>query len=100
MPYGSRSPWTTRTGTGTPSSSGRRLGDVARPGGCSGKARQTTPTAPAGPAVRQATRAPDERPPKISGRSPSAPARRPSTIASQAASSWAAGGVERFPATR
>src|SRR4051794_13270700 len=66
-PNGSRAPWTTRTGARTASSSARRLFS-GRPGGWSGNARQQTPTAPASAAVRQATRAPDERPPTRSGR--------------------------------
>ena len=44
-----RSPWTTRTGTVTASSSGSRLGltfPPARGRGCSGNARHSTPTAP------------------------------------------------------
>ena len=70
MPKRSRSPWTTSTGTGTASSSGRRLGDASperRGGGCNGNARHTTPTAPVSDAVRHATRAPAERPPTTSG---------------------------------
>ena len=66
MPKRSRSPWTTRVGTVTASSSGSRLGLGGRPwrrGGSSGKARQRTASAPVSAAVRQATRAPDERPP-------------------------------------
>ena len=71
MPNGSRTPCTTRVGTVTASSSGNRLGAGAAPdlrGGCSGNARQSTPVAPVAPAVRQATRAPEERPPTSSGR--------------------------------
>src|SRR5262249_56917766 len=37
------------------------------PGGCSGNGSASTPTAPSSAAVRQATRAPLERPPTISG---------------------------------
>ena len=77
MPNGSRAPCTTSTGTATASSSGRRLGRGGAPrgaAGCSGNARQSTPIAPVASAVRQATRAPDERPPATSGRPPSAPA--------------------------
>ena len=59
MPNWSRSPWTTSTGTVTASSSDRRLGAGELPerrGGCSGKARQSTPAAPvaAGRAARDA----------------------------------------------
>ena len=56
----------------TASSSGSRLGASGRPGGRSGNARHTTPTGPVVAAVRQATRAPDERPPVRSGRPSSA----------------------------
>ena len=48
------------------SSSDRRLCAAAAPdrrGGCSGNARHSTPTAPVDSAVRQATRAPRDRPP-------------------------------------
>src|SRR6185436_5594121 len=62
IPNGSDSPWTIRTGTETASSSGSRVFS-GRPGGCSGNARQSTPTAPVSAAVRHATRAPLERPP-------------------------------------
>ena len=75
IPNGSRSPWTTRRGTVTASSSGSRLGASARPGGRSGNARQSTPAAPVAAAVRQATRAPDDRPPVRSGSPLRAPAR-------------------------
>ena len=57
MPNESLSPCTTSVGTSTASSSSRRLFS-GRPGGCTGKARQSTATAPASAAVRQATRAP------------------------------------------
>ena len=50
-------------------------------------------------ALRQATRAPEERPPVTSGRAASSPSRSRSTAASQAASSWWAGAGERRPAT-
>ena len=71
MPNRSRTPCTTSRGTETASSSCSRLGvaldpaafDPARGGGCSGNARQSTPTARVVAAVRHATRAPDERPP-------------------------------------
>jgi hypothetical protein len=62
VPNGSFSPWTTSVGTSTASSSGRRLFS-GWPGGWSGNARQTTATESVSAAVRQATRAPDERPP-------------------------------------
>ena len=58
------------------------------------------PTAPVAPAVRQATRAPAERPPTISGRPAEASARRCSATAVHAASSWCAGAGLRRPATR
>ena len=45
IPNGSLAPCTTSTGTRTASSSASRL-DSGRPGGWSGKARQSTPTAP------------------------------------------------------
>src|SRR5262249_11165821 len=66
IPNGSFSPWTTRVGTVTASSSSRRLVS-GRPGGWSGKARQITATDAVSAAVRQATRAPAERPPVTSG---------------------------------
>ena len=47
---------------------------AARRGGCSGNARQSTPTAPVAAAVRHATRAPEDRPPAISGSPRSSPA--------------------------
>ena len=90
IPNGSRSPWITSTGTSTASSSSMRLGTCfagSRRGGRSGKARQRTPIAPVSAAVRQATRAPDERPPATSGSPRSCAPRRCSTTASQAASS-------------
>ena len=77
MPNGSPSPCTTSTGTATASSSASRLGacvPLLRRGGCSGNARHRTPAAPVAAAVRQATRAPDERPPATSGRPASSPA--------------------------
>ena len=48
--------------------------------------------APVASAVRQATRAPSERPPTTSGKPVSSPARRRSRTAIQAASSWGARG--------
>ncbi len=51
-------------------------------------------------AVRQATRAPDERPPATSGPPPSSTRISCSTIAIHAVSSWCAGAGERRPATR
>ena len=99
IPNGSLAPCTTSTGTCTASSSGWRV-DSGRPGGCSGNARQSTPIAPVAAAVRHATRAPDERPPAISGSPRSSPASSCSTTAVQAASSWCAGAGERRPATR
>src|SRR5205823_7047351 len=94
-PNGSRSPWTTSVGTVTASSSATRLFS-GRPGGCSGNARQSTAAAPSAAEVRQATRAPEERPPAISGTSKaSCP-----TTEIQAASSCAAGAGLRRPATR
>jgi hypothetical protein len=77
---------------------GRRAAE--RPGGCSGKARHRTPTAPVAAAVRQATRAPDERPPVTKARPDSSSPDSASRTAVQAASSSAARGVERRPATR
>ena len=76
MPNWSLLPWTTSTGTVTASSSVSRLGAGTLPerrGGCNGNARQSTPTAPVAVAVRQATRAPAERPPVTSGRPRSSP---------------------------
>ena len=49
------------------------------------------------PTVRQATRAPRDRPPTTSGRPRSSPSRRWSTTAVHAASSWRAGAGERAP---
>jgi hypothetical protein len=67
IPKRSLTPWTTSAGTATLSSSGSRLGEGlvadARWGGVSGKARHITPIDPVAAAVRQATRAPMERPP-------------------------------------
>src|SRR5207247_2494168 len=54
IPNGSRSPWTTRVGTLTDSSSASRVFS-GFPGGCSGKARHSTATAAVSAAVRQAT---------------------------------------------
>ena len=72
MPNGSRSPWTTSSGTRTASSSGSRLSGGLPPerrGGTSGNARQSTPAAPVASAVRQATRAPaDVRPRRAASR--------------------------------
>ena len=65
-PNGSRSPCTTSTGTVGAASSARRSFS-GLPGGCTGNARQSTPTAPPAVAVRQATRAPELRPPNSSG---------------------------------
>ena len=53
-------------------SSSAAYSERGRPGGWSGKARQSTPTARS-PAVRQATRAPEERPPATSGSPSSSP---------------------------
>ena len=73
----------------------------ARRGGSSGKREaENGDRAALGPAVRQATRAPDERPPKISGRPASSRSAIRAVTASQAASSWRAGAAERRPATR
>ena len=77
------------SGTATASSSESRFGAAAAParrGGCNGNARQSTPTAPVASAVRQATRAPEDRPPTINGNPRSSPARRCSTTAVQASS--------------
>jgi hypothetical protein len=71
-----------------------------RRGGRSGNARHSTPAAAVAVNVRQATRAPDERPPVTSGSPASAPARSSSTTDVQAVSSWCAGAGERRPATR
>ena len=98
MPNGSHSPWITSTGTSTPSSSSSRVFS-GFPGGWTGNARQSTATASAAAAVRQATRAPEERPPATSGSPASSSPRRCSTTASQAVSSWCAGAGERRPAT-
>src|SRR5262249_58102078 len=64
-PNGSRSPLTTSVDTASGSSPTRLRSGL--PGGCSGNASASTPTAPSSAAVRQATRAPLERPPTISG---------------------------------
>ena len=101
MPNGSLAPCTTSVGTLTASSSGRRLGaGFVRRGGTSGNARQRTPIASVASAVRQATRAPSERPPTINGTPRSWLSRRSSTTAVHAASSCFAGAGERRPATR
>ena len=97
IPNGSRSPCTISTGASTASSSASRVFS-GRPGGCSGKARQSTPAAPAASAVRHATRAPDERPPTNSG--PAVRRSSASSTASQATSSCAAGAGDLRPATR
>ena len=76
IPNGSRSPCTTSTGTVTASSSSRRLAALARPGARSGNARQSTARAPVASEVRQATRAPKDRPPTRSGKPRSSPASR------------------------
>ena len=77
IPNRSRVPCTTSRGTETASSSGRRLGDAGEPargGGCSGKARQSTPTASrrssgaAGHACARGAAAHDERQPTKRGR--------------------------------
>ncbi len=68
MPNGSDSPCTINVGTLTLSSSGWRVFS-GLPGGCTGNARHTTATASPAPDVRQATRAPEDRPPNTSGRS-------------------------------
>ena len=99
-PKGSRSPWTTSAGTATASSSARRLFSGRARRGASGKARQSTPAAPVAPAVRQATRAPEERPPATSAGPRSSFARSCATTAVHAVSSCAAGAGERRPATR
>ena len=77
-----------------------RSPDAVRPGGWSGKARQSTPTAPVSADMRQATRAPDERPPQMSGRPRNDSIRSRSIAAHHAASSCLAGAGERLPATR
>lgn len=96
-PNRSLRPCTTSTGTPAPSSSGARVRS-GRPGGCSGKARHSTAAAPAVVAVRQATRAPELRPPTTSG--PSWPGRTAATTASHASSRCPAGAGARRPATR
>jgi hypothetical protein len=93
-PEASDAPCTTSTGTATASSSSWR---EAPRGATSGKARHSTAAAPACEAVRQATRAPDERPP-ASTRAPSSG--RAASTASHAASSCLAGAALRRPATR
>jgi len=103
IPNGSCSPWITRTGTSTSSSSSRRLGGSVLPvrgGGRSGNARQSTPAALVAAAVRQATRAPEDRPPTTRGSRPSTWASRCSTTAVHAVSSDGARGGARRPATR
>ena len=89
MPKRSLDPWTTSIGTVTASSSGSRLGVALAPdrgGGCNGKARESTPTTPVASAVRQATRAPNDRPPTTSDKPRSSPACKWSITAVQAAS--------------
>ena len=103
IPKRSLLPWTTSTGTPAASSSGSRVlrSAPARAGGCSGNARQSTPTAPTAAAVRQATRAPEERPPASSGRPVSGPARSCSATADpRRVELVRAGAAERRPATR
>ena len=73
---------------------------TSRCGATSGKARQSTPAEPVAAAVRQATRAPDERPPVTSANPASASPRSCSTTAVHAASRWWAGAGDRRPATR
>ena len=106
MPNGSRSPWTTSTGTRRPRA---RAGGRARRarrarGGCSGNARHSTPTAPVAAAVRHATRAPEERPPETSGSPrarPRAAARAPRSRPRRAARpAPASGGRRRGRAAR
>ena len=100
IPNGSLAPCTTRLGTETASSSGSRLcaGAAAlRRGGSSGKARHSTATAPTASAVRQATRAPSDRPPTTSGKPASSCSRSRSTTAVHAVSSWRAGAVNAVP---
>ena len=74
VPNVSRVPCTTSAGHVRRHAARRPRLRSGRPGGCSGKARQSTPTAPVATAVRQATRAPALRPPTTSGPAPSAPA--------------------------
>ena len=99
MPKGSLSPWMTSTGTVTASSSSSRVFS-GFPGGWTGKARQSTPAAYVSAAVRQATRAPDERPPVISGSPAKTSPRRWSTTTSHASSSCFAGAADLRPFTR
>ncbi len=96
MPNGSRAPCTTSVATATASSSGRRLAagePRARGGTQREREAQDRRSAPVAAAVRQATRAPDERPPTSTRQAraaqPRGAARRP-TI--QASSRCAAGG--------
>ncbi len=102
IPNGSLSPWITRTGTETASSSPCRdlVGSSALPGGCTGKARQSTAAASACAAVRQATRALIDRPPAIRGSVSTPRSRRSASTASQAVSSCPAGAGALRPATR
>ncbi len=103
MPNRSLSPCTTSTGTETASSSSMRVGPggfPARGGGWSGKARHSTPADPVCAAVRQATRAPAERPPVTSGTPASFPEASSSTTAAHASSSLVGTGPDFFPATR
>ena len=73
---------------------------VRRCGGTSGNARHSTPAAPVAPAVRHATRAPEERPPVTTCSPRSGPAAQSASTAVHAASSCCAGAGERRPATR
>src|SRR3954463_15129561 len=57
MPNGSAAPWTISVGRSTASSSDRRVFS-GRPGGCSGKARHRTASAPLSAAGGQGARAP------------------------------------------
>ena len=72
----------------------------ARWGGVRGKARHSTPIEPVAAAVRQATRAPIERPPVTSGMPASCAAPSRATTAVHASSRCGAGGGARRPATR
>ena len=95
-PNGSAAPCTTSVGNPDSSSSSPRLLS-GLPGGCSGNASATTPTAPLAAPVRHATRAPALRPPTTSG-SP-CPASRSAT-GRQPRSSVLGAGPSFFPATR
>ena len=72
-PNGSRSPLMTKVVTPVSSSPSRLLSGL--PGGWRGNASARMPDAPTATAVRHATRAPLDRPPTMSGRSPSGPER-------------------------